>query len=243
MRAKTSQFRPLMMLAVLLGAGTNTQAYAATVLPAPEILPGQTQSTEFVEGFATSFLASISSPFRGTGLGPSGTFSESAFLAPRDNPFGANYLGFAFQLSNVAGAHGVTAISIPGWGGGLRTAVANCQTGTCSPFATGASFPTSVARSSIGTDDGNKVAFSWGSSPLTGNSGLFIVYSIAPYLFFAAPSIEIFGANGHISTVSESIAPITPLPAALPLFATGLGALGLFGWLVKRKNTAALRVA
>jgi hypothetical protein len=27
----------------------------------------------------------------------------------------------------------------------------------------------------------------------------------------------------------------TPLPAALPLFATGLGAMGLFGWLKKRK--------
>ena len=32
----------------------------------------------------------------------------------------------------------------------------------------------------------------------------------------------------------------TPLPAALPLFATGLGVLGLLGWRRKRKNTAAL---
>jgi len=30
----------------------------------------------------------------------------------------------------------------------------------------------------------------------------------------------------------------TPLPAALPLFATGLGALGLLGWRRKRKQTA-----
>ena len=28
----------------------------------------------------------------------------------------------------------------------------------------------------------------------------------------------------------------TPLPAALPLFATGLGALGLFGWRRKRRQ-------
>jgi hypothetical protein len=35
-------------------------------------------------------------------------------------------------------------------------------------------------------------------------------------------------------TISE-----TPLPAALPLFATGLGALGLFGWRRKRKAQAA----
>ena len=27
----------------------------------------------------------------------------------------------------------------------------------------------------------------------------------------------------------------TPLPAALPLFATGIGAMGLFGWRRKRK--------
>jgi hypothetical protein len=33
--------------------------------------------------------------------------------------------------------------------------------------------------------------------------------------------------------VSDPI--VTPLPAALPLFATGLGALGLFGWMRKRK--------
>ena len=31
-----------------------------------------------------------------------------------------------------------------------------------------------------------------------------------------------------------------PLPAALPLFASGLGALGLLGWRRKRKNAAAL---
>jgi hypothetical protein len=30
----------------------------------------------------------------------------------------------------------------------------------------------------------------------------------------------------------------TPLPAALPLFASGLGALGLLGWRRKRKNAA-----
>ena len=31
----------------------------------------------------------------------------------------------------------------------------------------------------------------------------------------------------------------TPLPGALPLFATGLGVLGLLGWRRKRKNAAA----
>ena len=35
----------------------------------------------------------------------------------------------------------------------------------------------------------------------------------------------------------------TPLPAALPLFASGLGAMGLFGWRRKRKNTVARAAA
>jgi hypothetical protein len=36
-----------------------------------------------------------------------------------------------------------------------------------------------------------------------------------------------------------AVAATTPLPAALPLFATGLGALGLLGWRRKRKAQAA----
>jgi hypothetical protein len=40
-------------------------------------------------------------------------------------------------------------------------------------------------------------------------------------------------------TLSFELAPVaTPLPAALPLFAAGLGALGLFGWRRKRKTVA-----
>ena len=45
----------------------------------------------------------------------------------------------------------------------------------------------------------------------------------------------ITGQTITISTQNSS----TPLPAALPLFASGLGALGLLGWRRKRKNTAA----
>ncbi len=35
----------------------------------------------------------------------------------------------------------------------------------------------------------------------------------------------------------------TPLPAALPLFASGLGVMGLFGWRRKRKNAAVIAAA
>jgi hypothetical protein len=40
-------------------------------------------------------------------------------------------------------------------------------------------------------------------------------------------------------TVTDVFAATTPLPAALPLFAGGLGAFGLFGWRRKRKAQAA----
>jgi hypothetical protein len=43
-----------------------------------------------------------------------------------------------------------------------------------------------------------------------------------------------------VELTSFTVTPVsaTPLPAALPLFASGLGALGLLGWRRKRKNVA-----
>jgi hypothetical protein len=47
------------------------------------------------------------------------------------------------------------------------------------------------------------------------------------------------GAEGAgIAGVTYAAVPQVPLPAALPLFATGLGALGLLGWRRKRKQPA-----
>jgi hypothetical protein len=45
------------------------------------------------------------------------------------------------------------------------------------------------------------------------------------------------GGTSNIGTVDIAVT-TTPLPAALPLFAGGLGALGLFGWRRKRKAAA-----
>ena len=49
------------------------------------------------------------------------------------------------------------------------------------------------------------------------------------------------GADWDVQTkIAAAVVDPTPLPAALPLFATGLGGLGLFGWRRKRKNGAAI---
>ena len=53
---------------------------------------------------------------------------------------------------------------------------------------------------------------------------------------WSAPSANIFLTPGTWS--SETTSNETPLPAALPLFATGLGVLGLIGWRRKRKQAA-----
>jgi len=45
--------------------------------------------------------------------------------------------------------------------------------------------------------------------------------------------------NSFITASAQSDAGVVPLPGALPLFATGLGALGLLGWRRKRKAQAA----
>jgi hypothetical protein len=55
------------------------------------------------------------------------------------------------------------------------------------------------------------------------------------------PSYECEGYSCSIEDVryvDGGYASTTPLPAALPLFATGLGAAGLFGWRRKRKAAA-----
>ncbi len=64
--------------------------------------------------------------------------------------------------------------------------------------------------------------------------------SADPYIF-VDPSFA--GANNYSIIVSDGVgnAPATtPLPAAFPLFATGLGTLGLLGWRRKRKNSLAV---
>ena len=44
--------------------------------------------------------------------------------------------------------------------------------------------------------------------------------------------------NGVCESLTGAVQAATPLPAALPLFATALGAMGLFGWRRKRKAKA-----
>jgi len=71
-------------------------------------------------------------------------------------------------------------------------------------------------------------------------------FNLSLYIDATIPADSVFslyndGTDTGISTDLATFTPAstTPLPAALPLFATGLGALGLLGWRRKRKGAPA----
>jgi hypothetical protein len=94
-----------------------------------------------------------------------------------------------------------------------------------------------------------------GAATLVGspNIGYFAVVTEDGVMYAVTEGLQIYtlnpsnGAATFLSNVSGTssffwgIAPdtVTPLPSALPLFATGLGGLGLLGWHRKRKQETA----
>ena len=115
-----------------------------------------------------------------------------------------------------------------------------------------------VVLSGTGLTSADQVLFNFQSSgkniSLTNNGGTFlgIILAVDDAMSLTDANLtgRFFGGDSsdmHIQSGGNVFAPITggggqggetPLPAALPLFATGLGALGLLSWRRKRKNAA-----
>jgi len=108
---------------------------------------------------------------------------------------------------------------------------------------------------SSGPDTGNR----WDLTLFSGSGDLLgLVLSLTPpaatLLGYAGGGFEIASlldpkCNNYSCQLSSSqgsltTGPVTtPLPAALPLFSTGLGAMALLGWRRKRKNASAISAA
>ncbi len=80
--------------------------------------------------------------------------------------------------------------------------------------------------------DNNGLLFSFGTDVLAN------LYSVGSSFYLSVDNPSSFWNPGDVGTLSVSDPPATPLPAALPLFATGLGLVGLLGWYRKRKAAA-----
>jgi len=66
-------------------------------------------------------------------------------------------------------------------------------------------------------------------------SGVVAQAFLDPFFFLDQNVIGLGYTLQFNNGIGNSLATTTPIPAALPLFATGLGALGLLGWRRKRK--------
>lgn len=114
-----------------------------------------------------------------------------------------------------------------------------CQTHPCSS-------PQNFSGTLLYNLDPNVLYFvSIGVSATTGDSILPSVGSttqsaeafLDPHIYTNIPGLTLDISPG-LDNVVGTAATATPLPAALPLFATGLGAFGLLGWRRKKKSTA-----
>jgi hypothetical protein len=158
----------------------------------------------------------------------------------------------AGQLINIdAGAHTGTFVAgaINHWGVatvGSTLFLATAGTGSVGGQpddliigpGTGVSSPFTYASANASTDVHSPSIWETGTFTLTGLLGLTITG--IKIEFGTTPD----SVTGLLSCVGTSCLggggqTETPLPAALPLFASGLGAMGFVGWRRKRKNAAA----
>jgi hypothetical protein len=100
--------------------------------------------------------------------------------------------------------------------------------------------------------DPNGLIFAISNNPQWGQDALFAVWDNGGGSFeylLSATLADVFNVYYVLGTGTGTVLDsgnavgATPLPGALPLFASGLGALGLLGWRRKRKNAAPLAAA
>jgi hypothetical protein len=158
-----------------------------------------------------------------------------------------------FTLDDVTFSDGGTATG--GFTLDLTTsALSNVSVMTSTDGALGTTFSSGTFSNSPATfvfANGNFIQFdeltivlSGGLTPgdLTGSNSFTIATASSFEIFFSAEECEGFCSGRSVADGSLDDS-ATPLPAALPLFATGVGVIGLLARRRKRKNVAAIAAA
>ena len=114
-----------------------------------------------------------------------------------------------------------------------QTTFGSCSGTPCAPFH----LNSSLGNSSLGINlaFGTPPDFNGAISLLLNTN--FSEVSATTFVPLFDQTSGLFNSASVLVTASSVLE--TPVPAALPLFATGLGALGMLGWWRKRKNIAA----
>ena len=175
----------------------------------------------------------------------SGTVTSSPFLPP-----GAT-VGAPITW-NVFADNGGTSLSSQTWTASQITSTA-IQAGTYSattsgPQITFPNFGMSISGfGSFSTDASGHLQFlqirgDQNGSDSNGNSSFvyFMNAGPAPAIWFINPAQTQSISVGSPPSIENTTISQVPLPAALPLFASGIGGLGLLGWRRKRKLRAAV---
>ena len=151
------------------------------------------------------------------------------------NPFASTTVGFTL----AAGAGDASWMSIPGY---IATKPAGLIDGTTNFYGCNSTGALTSSCTGDGASFGQPTH--WEGVSFTGLTAGDYQFTYIPIV---NPSLEwsIYNPNmnGIFAITGAVINGETPLPAALPLFSSGLGALGLLGWRRKRKKAAALAAA
>lgn len=131
----------------------------------------------------------------------------------------------SFALVNVGAVTGASVTNI----GGFSTVPGGLNSGGCDSHGSG------------------QTCFSAGASPIALSNNMIIDVAFTGATNFSLPDLKVdflidpTQGKSTGSLLSQNI-PVsaTPVPDALPLFATGLGLIGMFVWWRKRKGAAAI---
>jgi hypothetical protein len=199
--------------AALAGTATPTFANSITIVSDGSTLAAATSTTYFDTTSNTSDTTGLT--FTPALVGAYGTFTS----VPPGAPAGADVINippgdeYGFFKVNFTLPNGATNVSISG--------AAN------------------VDDQGYIFINGNQIGYTTETANATFNSNIALNFVVGVNEFLVSDINSGGGPSGaaFFATVTYDVSQ-TPLPAALPLFATGLGALGLLGWRRKRKAAA-----